>query len=361
MKHEFHALTIAEVRHETSDAISYGLNVPDAVRDHFRFRPGQHITVRAGIGSDVVERTYSISNAPADRLLWITIKLTHGGVFSSWAHASLKAGMMIETTPPAGRFTLPEKDGTPRRIVGIAAGSGITPIMGIIEHALADEPAAHVSLLYGNRSVDQIIFRTRLEHLKDLHLHRLQVFHVLSRDAEADVPVLAGRIDGGKIRALLGGALPGSGDHVFLCGPDSLIKEARDTLLALGVPRTAIHFEFFKQGPQAATAGKPAQILARPASAGSDTEVVAVLDGVRKTFRVPEGVHIIDAALAAGIRLPYSCKGGMCCTCRAKLVDGEVTMDRNFSLEAWEMAAGFVLTCQARPKTSRLVLDYDQM
>lgn len=361
MNHAFHSLGIAEVRRETSEAMSYGLAIPAAFRELFHFRPGQHITVRASIGGETVERTYSISNEPGDALLWITIKQTPGGVFSTWAHATLTTGMTLEAMPPAGRFVLAPGDGTPRRVVAIAAGSGITPLAGILEQAMA-EPGTRATLLYGNRAVDQIIFRERLERLKDRHLERLQVFHVLSRDAEADVPVLAGRVDADKIKALLAGAnCPRAGDQVFLCGPDNLIKDARDALIAMGTPRAAIHFEFFKHGPQSAAPARRTAALSQPEIVTAGTEVVALLDGVRKTFRVAEGQHVIDAALAAGIRLPYSCKGGMCCTCRAKLVEGEVDMDRNFSLEPWEIAAGFVLTCQARPRTPRLVLDYDQV
>ena len=358
--HDFHALTIAAVRRETADAISLALAVPDGSRDVFRYRPGQHLAVRAMLGGEEVRRTYSISSGPGDRELWITIKRVEDGLFSSYAHASLAAGGTIEAMPPSGRFVAPDVAADGSTYLAVAAGSGITPVMGMIRHLLAREPSSRFALIYGNRSVDSIIFREALEDLKDRHLDRLTVLHVLSRDNEADVPLLAGRIDGEKLRRLLPVVVPrGAIDHAYLCGPGSLIKEARDTLLGLGVPRERIHFEYFRAGPQPAQRATVRTEISPAPAAGA--EVVATIDGARHTFRVPPGGHVVDAAIAAGIRVPYSCKGGMCCTCRAKLVEGKVEMTRNFSLEAWEMQAGFVLTCQAVPQSERVVLDYDQV
>jgi ring-1,2-phenylacetyl-CoA epoxidase subunit PaaE len=359
--HDFRSLRVVAVRRETPEALGVTLAPPDGAKPAFAYQSGQHLVVRATIDGEEVRRTYSICSAPGQDGLAICIKLIAGGAFSGWAAATLKPGATLDAMPPAGRFMLPASNGTPRRVVAIVAGSGITPVIGILEKVLATEPHSTATLIYGNRSVEGIIFRERLDALKDRHVARLQVLHVLSRDAEADVPLLTGRIDADKIRAFLSGpALPMEGDHVFLCGPDTLIKTARDTLLEMGTPRTAIHFEYFRAGPQM-TARRTSATPTPPAAAVSGAEVVAILDGARKTFRVAEGQHVIDAALAAGIRLPYSCRGGMCCTCRARLVEGDVVMDRNFSLEPWEMEAGFVLTCQARPTTARIVVDYDQM
>jgi ring-1,2-phenylacetyl-CoA epoxidase subunit PaaE len=233
--------------------------------------------------------------------------------------------------------------------------------MGLIRHVLAREPNSRFTLVYGNRTVDSIIFREALNDLKDRYLDRLSVLHVLSSDSEADLPLLSGRIDGDKVKALLPLIGPVADiDRVYLCGPGNLIKESRAALLGAGVARERIHFEFFRAGPDSVQrrtpVPKPVQVAP---TAGA--EVVAVVDGVRHIFRVPEGGLVVDAALSAGIRVPYSCKGGMCCTCRAKLVEGEVAMLRNFSLESWEVEAGFVLTCQAQPRSNRVVLDYDQM
>lgn len=362
MKDQFNALTIAAVRRETADAISFALRVPEAVREAYRFKPGQHLAVRGMLGGEEVRRTYSICSGPGDRDLWITVKRVDGGLFSGHAHSAFAINAQVEASPPAGRFALPVNEmGEKRTYLAIAAGSGITPVMAMIRHALAAEPQGRFILIYGNRSFDSIIFREALQDLKDSHLDRLTVCHVLSRDPDADVPLLAGRIDGEKIRQLMPALLPlAEVDHVFLCGPGSLIKDARDTLLEMGLPREKIHFEYFRAGPEMAQR----RVTAKPsaAEAGAEgAEAVLIIDGARHSIRVEPGLHIVDAALAAGIRVPYSCKGGMCCTCRAKVIEGTLQMDRNFSLEPWEIEAGYILTCQAQPTSDRVVLDYDQM
>ena len=363
MSHEFHRLRIAHLRRETPDALSLGLTVPDALSDEFRFAPGQHLVVRAMLDGAEVRRTYSISSGAGDRVLWITIKRVEGGLYSPYAHASLKVGDEIEAMPPAGRFVLPPAAaGAPRTLLAIVAGSGITPVMAMLRQALETEPATRFVLIYGNRAYDSIIFREALEDLKDRFLERLMVVHVLSRDADADVPELSGRIDAAKIGRLMSATLDlETVDHAFLCGPDSLIKNARDKLIAMGLPRERIHFEYFRAGTEAISRPVPKVPAARETLTGDAAEVTIVLDGKRHALRVPAGAHVVDTALAAGLRVPYSCKGGMCCTCRAKLVEGRVEMTRNFSLEAWELEAGFVLTCQSKVVTPRAVLDYDQM
>jgi ring-1,2-phenylacetyl-CoA epoxidase subunit PaaE len=366
MRDQFHALPIAAVRRETADALSFALAVPEELAGTYRYQPGQHLVVRAMLHGEEVRRSYSISSDPSDGELWITVKLIDGGLFSSHAHANLAAGDWVEVMPPAGRFVTPEDRVDGRTYLAIAAGSGITPVMGLMRHILAREPSSRFTLIYGNRAVDSIIFREALDDLKDCYLDRLSVLHVLSRDIEADVPLLAGRIDADKIRKLLPlVAPPRDIDHVYLCGPGSLITDARKALLDAGVARERIHFEYFHAGPESTEQRRPVQhatkVESRPAANATGAEVVAVLDGARHTFRVREGQLVVDAALAAGLRVPYSCKGGMCCTCRAKLVEGKLEMLRNFSLESWEVDAGFVLTCQAQPRSSRVVLDYDAM
>jgi ring-1,2-phenylacetyl-CoA epoxidase subunit PaaE len=361
MRDEFHPLPIAAVRRETADALSFALAVPEPLRETFGYRPGQHLVVRTMLDGKEVRRTYSISSGPEDRKLWITVKRVEGGLFSAHAHECLAAGGAIEAMRPAGRFTAPDDRGDGRTYLAVAAGSGITPVMALVRHVLAREPTSSFTLIYGNRSVDSIIFREALDDLKDRHLGRLAVLHVLSRDSEADVPLLSGRIDTEKVRRLLAlVARPGDIAGAYLCGPGDLIKNARGALLQAGIARERIHFEYFRVGPASVQRRVPPP---RPAeqAAVEGTEAVAIMDGTHHTFHVPPGGLVVDAALAARVRVPYSCRGGMCCTCRAKLVEGEVTMVRNFSLEAWEIAAGFVLTCQAQPTTRRVVLDYDQM
>jgi ring-1,2-phenylacetyl-CoA epoxidase subunit PaaE len=286
--------------------------------------------------------------------------------------------------PPAGRFVLPEGDGSPRHVVAFAAGVGITPILTMLIQALEHDPATSFTLVYGNRTPASILFREELEDLKDQHLGRFTLVNVLSRNEESSAPLLEGRITAEKVKALAAGLFKPDGvAHVFLCGPGSMIKETRAVLLELGVPREKIHHEFFASAggspsprmrgegrgegqPQAASALRAAPHPGPLPTEGwgegkAGTEAIAILDGIRHRFTVPPGGHVVDAALAAGIRVPYSCKGGMCCTCRAKLIEGQVEMTLNYSLEPWEMERGFVLTCQAVPKSDRLVVDYDAM
>jgi ring-1,2-phenylacetyl-CoA epoxidase subunit PaaE len=371
--HDFQSLEVVEVRRETPDAIAVTLAVPEALREAFRFRPGQHLTLRTTLDGEEQRRTYSICCGPDDAHLRIAIKRVAEGRFSNWANDTLEAGARIEAMPPTGRFVLPPGDGTPREIVAFAAGAGITPILAMLKQALTREPETSFTLIYGNRAPPSILFREELEDLKDRHLGRFTLLHVLSHNEESNAPLFEGRITGEKVKAFAGALFkPAEVAHVFLCGPGSMIKEARDALLALGMPRERVHFEFFAPagGAYRAKAASPPPLTpprkgegdahsARGEVAG--TQAVAILDGVRHRFVVPKGGHVVDAALAAGIRVPYSCKGGMCCTCRARLVEGKAEMTTNYSLEPWEIERGFILTCQAVPKSERLVVDYDQM
>jgi ring-1,2-phenylacetyl-CoA epoxidase subunit PaaE len=295
--------------------------------------------------------------------LRIAIKRVDGGYFSIWANQALAAGGIVDVMPPQGRFVLPESDGSARHVVAIAAGAGITPILAMVKYALLHEPRTSFTLVYGNRTPDTILFREELEDLKDRYLGRFTLLHVLSRNDESSTPLLEGRITGDKIKTLSEKLFkPEDVAHVFLCGPGSMIKETRNTLFALGFAREQVHHEFFAPGGGAFRKPQVADQAPPPAPTKVEgTEVVAILDGLRHTFIVPRGGHVVDAALAAGIRVPYACKGGMCCTCRAKLVEGKAEMTTNYSLEPWEIERGFILTCQAVPKSDRLVLDYDQM
>jgi len=371
---DYQPLRIAEVGRETAEAVSITLHIPEELREAFAFKPGQHLPVRAAIDGAEQRRTYSICCAPGEGNLRIAVKRIAEGRFSNWANDRLAAGGTLEAMSPAGRFVLPESDGSPRHVVAFAAGAGITPIMAMLEHALATEPATAFTLVYGNRSPDSIMFRQRLEDLKDRHLGRFTLLHVLSRNEESSAPLFEGRITGDKVKAFAATLFrPTEVAHVFLCGPGSMIKETRNTLIELGVPRERVHHEFFAPGggvyrSKAAAPGPaphpnplPPEERGEGMGAPVGTEAIAILDGIRHHFTVPPGGHVVDAALAAGIRVPYSCKGGMCCTCRAKLVEGRAEMTTNYSLEPWEIERGFILTCQAVPKSERLVVDYDQM
>jgi ring-1,2-phenylacetyl-CoA epoxidase subunit PaaE len=364
--HDYHPLTIDEVKHETAEAISVTFRIPEALKELFQFKPGQHLGVRAHINGEEQRRSYSICSGPGEGNLRIAIKRIADGRFSHWARAALGSGATLEVLPPAGSFVLPPTSGEVRQIVAFAAGAGITPILAMLKHSLAREPATSFTLVYGNRSPASTLFRQELEDLKDEHLSRFTLLNVLSRNDETGGPVLEGRITADKVK-LLGTCLfkPAEIAHFFLCGPGSMIKETRNALFALGVPRERVHHEFFAPGGGAyrAAAAPGAAVVPAPARAEArqGTEAIAILDGIRHAFVVPRGGHVVDAALAQGIRVPYSCKGGMCCTCRAKVIEGEAEMTTNYSLEPWEIARGFILTCQAVPTSERLVVDYDQM
>jgi ring-1,2-phenylacetyl-CoA epoxidase subunit PaaE len=361
MLRDFHALTIREVKRETSDAISVTFDVPEPLREAFRFQPGQHLTLRTHLNGEDVRRNYSICAGPRDPMR-IAIKRLAGGFFSCWANETLKAGTVIDVMPPQGRFVLPPGDGSPRHVVAFAAGAGITPIVGLLKQALLHEPATHFTLVYGNRTPQSILFREELEDLKDRHIGRFTLLHVLSRNDESSTPLLEGRINAEKVKVLSARLFPPEHvAHVFLCGPGSMIKETRNVLFALGFARDRVHHEFFAPGGGTFRKVPVGTAAAAPVAQQEGAEVVAILDGIRHNFIVPQGLQVVDAALAAGIRVPYACKGGMCCTCRARLVEGRAEMLVNYSLEPWEIERGFILTCQAVPKSERLVLDYDQM
>jgi ring-1,2-phenylacetyl-CoA epoxidase subunit PaaE len=373
---DFQPIEIVAVKRETEDAISVTLAIPDGAREAFQFKPGQNLIVRRLFDGEELRRNYSICSGPGDVHLRIAIKRIADGRFSVWANEMLKAGDILDVMPPQGRFVVPAGEGTPRHLVALAAGAGITPVIAMIKQVLASEPEMTFTLIYGNRSPETIIFREELEDLKDRHLGRFNLLHVLSRNEESSAPLFEGRITSEKVKALSEKLFPPQETaHVFLCGPGSMIKDARNALFDLGFKREQVHHEFFAPGGGAFR--KPADAASAPpplapprkgegdmrgnAQAIEGTQAVAILDGIRHRFVVPPGGSVVDAALSAGIRVPYACKGGMCCTCRAKLVEGQATMKVNYSLEPWEMERGFILTCQAVPKSERIVLDYDQM
>ncbi|MGE0416518.1 MAG: 1,2-phenylacetyl-CoA epoxidase subunit PaaE [Acetobacteraceae bacterium] len=349
---EFHTLPVAAVTRETEDAVSLTFDVPSHLAGAYAFVPGQYLTLCATIDGQEVRRSYSICSGPGAPLR-VGIKRVDGGVFSTWACATLKPGDTLSVMTPDGRFGLPPAIG-PRTVAAFAAGSGITPILAIISAVLASEPETRVCLFYGNRSTDSILFRQEIEDLKDRHLSRLSVFHVLSREQQ-DIPVLNGHLDADKVGVLLRTMLPVAAiDQALLCGPQPMIEGLSTALHELGLPPERVHVERFTPSAD----GRP-----RPLSVAVDAPPAAIVtvihEGARVDIPTAEGEAIIDAAIRAGRSLPWSCKGGMCCTCRARVVEGQVEMAVNYSLEPWELEAGFVLTCQSRPVTPRVVVDFD--
>ena len=350
----FHSLRIADRRQETPDSVSIAFAVPAALRAAYQFTPGQYLTLRTLIDGADTRRSYSICAGLDDAELRVAIKAVPGGRFSSWAMATLNVGDAIDVMTPMGRFGAGAlADG--KNYVALVAGSGITPILSILQTVLTREPNSRFYLFYGNRSVAEIMFRTTLENLKDKNLTRLSVFHVLSREQQ-DVPALTGRLDAQRVRALLPVMPPLARiDQVFVCGPLAMIEDLPPALAQIGIAPTRIQVERFTPVPQT-TPRPPEPIVAATAPRAM---ISAIHAGRRLDFPVHGDESLITAAQRAGLDLPFSCQGGMCCTCRAKVLQGTVNMAVNYSLEPWETAAGFVLTCQARPTTTHLVVDYD--
>ncbi|WP_205666213.1 1,2-phenylacetyl-CoA epoxidase subunit PaaE [Aquabacter cavernae] len=353
---KFHRLNVRDVKRETQDAVSIAFDVPSDLAGDYAFAPGQYLTLRAMVEGEDVRRSYSICSGPDDGELRIAVKQVENGLFSTWVNDTLKAGDALEVMTPTGRFGLAAaEDG--RLHVGFAAGSGITPILSIVRGVLTREPRSRFFLFYGNKSTGDILFREQLEELKDRFLGRLSIFHVLSKE-EQDLPILNGRLDGEKVRLLLTAMVPAAAvDHAFVCGPTGMIDDLEATLKDLGLGEDKIHVERFVS----ALGGKPRPKPVVQADAPPAHVASMIVDGKRRDVPVAEGESILDAALRAGMDLPFACKGGMCSTCRAKVVEGTTQMELNYSLEPWEVKAGFVLTCQAHPTSPRVVVDYDQM
>jgi len=356
---QFHKLKIREVMPETADAVSVAFEVPPALRDAYRFRQGQFLTLREIVDGEDVRRSYSVCCGVHDYAqhgeLRVAIKRIDGGRFSNWANEHLKPGREIDVMTPDGRFFTELDPDRRRNHVGFAGGSGITPMLSLIKTTLASEPHSTFTLVYGNRTVASVMFLEALEELKNRYMDRLRLFHVLS-DEPQEAELFSGLLDEPKCRALLESVVPASGiDEAFICGPAPMMDAAERALLAAGVPAAHIHVERF--GTPAA--GAPAK--RKPIADGPVAHVTIVVDGKARRLEVPfDGQPILDAGLAAGANLPYACKGGVCCTCRAKVLEGEVRMEKNYTLEAHEVAAGFVLTCQAHPITDRVVVSYDE-
>jgi ring-1,2-phenylacetyl-CoA epoxidase subunit PaaE len=360
MAAHFHTLAVKRVTPDAAGSAAITLQAPAELREAFDFRPGQFVTLRAIIDGQETRRSYSICS-PHRRYLDageidIGVKPVEDGVFSRWAVAHLRAGEDIEVMPPDGRFT-PRIPGARHR-VGFAAGSGITPVLSIMATTLADEPQSRFTLVYGNQRINTIMFNEALQDLKDRYPARVSLIHLLSRQAQ-EVELLHGRIDEAKVAELLRTMLPAQDiDEAFICGPEGMIDATQSALLAAGVPAERIHTERFFAASQRPVAKVPPRVAPEAEQAAHRLEVV--LDGKTHQLAMGEDERVLDVALEAGLDLPYSCRSGVCTTCRARLLEGQVEMEKNFTLELWEIERGFVLTCQARPLTDRVVVSYDE-
>jgi ring-1,2-phenylacetyl-CoA epoxidase subunit PaaE len=353
----FHRLAVNDLRQETADAVSLTFAIPNELAQDYAFAPGQYLTLRTMMDGEEVRRSYSICSGPDDGELRIAVKKVDGGAFSNWAADELKCGDELDVMTPTGRFGVASVADEARTCVGFAAGSGITPILSIVKGVLAREPNSRFFLFYGNRSSASVMFLEALEELKDRFVDRFSIFHVISGE-EQDIPILHGRLDGAKVRVLLRSLVPAENvDHVFICGPTGMSDDIEATCRAIGIAEERIHVERFVSG----LGGKPRAKAVVPASAPPKAFASLIIDGKRREVPIAEGEAILDAALRGGVDLPFACKGGMCSTCRAKLVEGRAEMDVNYSLEPWELEAGFILTCQAKPVSEKVVVDYDHV
>jgi ring-1,2-phenylacetyl-CoA epoxidase subunit PaaE len=357
----FHPLTVAAVDELTEDAVAVSFAVPEPLREAFTFKPGQHLTVRMHVEDAEIRRSYSICSTPADLsgrgLVRIGVREIAGGAFSAYARRALRAGDTVEVLPPLGHFTTPLDPTRTRHYAAIAAGSGITPVLSLMATALATEPRSRFTLLFGNRRAASVMFADDVADLKDRYPDRLHVVHLLSREPQLS-PLLSGRLDAARLRAVLDAGLVDAPavDEWFLCGPYGMVMEARGVLAERGVADKAVHTELFHVEGEPVP---PAPERRDDAAGGETTSVTIVLDGRESTFGMGADERVLDAALRVRSELPYACKGGVCSTCRARLVEGEVAMVANYALEPDEVAAGYVLTCQSRPLSDRLVVDYD--
>lgn len=353
----FHELEVTEIRPETRDALVVSFKAPPQSVDAFRYEAGQHLTLKATIDGEEVRRTYSICASAQEQMLRVAIKRIDDGLFSNWAAEHLKPGSRIEVMEPQGHFNVPLMPDAARHHVAFASGSGITPILSLIKTTLAAEPRSRFTLIYGNRASSSVIFKDELEDLKDRYLSRFNLVFILSREQQ-DVDLFNGRIDGAKCEQLLRQWVDAKSiDVAYICGPQSMMEQVQAQLMAAGVPKSQIKLELFAgamhKGP------RPERKVAVQGAQGC--AVTVIHHGLTRSFTMPKNkASVLDAALEQGIELPYSCKGGVCGTCRCKVLNGEVDMDANYSLEDYELARGFVLSCQSFPMTDTLTVDLDQ-
>ncbi len=362
----FHDLRVADIRHETADSVSLAFESPAELRQSFRFAPGQYLTLRTRIDGEDVRRPYSICSGLSDGDLRVAIRRVPGGTFSTYAHEVLAVGDVLQVMEPDGQFQAVPVPAAKRNYVGFAAGSGITPILSILKSILEAEPNSHFALFYGNRETTSVMFRETLEDLKNRFSARFSLLHVFSREPQ-EIELQNGRIDTEKCKRIFSALINvESIDRVFLCGPVEMSASIRAYLIERGVPEQRIATELFTPASDP-SARRSARRRPTPVSSGTAlpdpdhvSDVTVILDGVSSKLSVPrDGETILEAGLKLRPDLPYACKGGMCCTCRARLISGDVVMDVNYTLAPDEISRGFVLTCQSHPRTPSVVLDYD--
>jgi ring-1,2-phenylacetyl-CoA epoxidase subunit PaaE len=355
----FHNLTIESIKKETPDCVSIGLRLPEDIKSEFVYEAGQYLTFKAIINGEEVRRSYSLCSSPLDNEWKVAVKKVDGGKFSSFANDVLKEGQSIDAMKPMGNFTCEFKSDHAKNYVAFAAGSGITPVIALIKTCLLTEPESQFTLFYGNKTSANIIFKEELEALKNQFLARFRIFYVFSKELEIS-PLFSGRIDGSKLDSYCQYLInTEETDEYFLCGPEEMIFAVKDSLEAKGISEDKIHFELFTT-PETKINGTKETDSVEELVPGQSAEVTVQLDGNTMAFTLEyDGESILDKALSLGADLPFACKGGVCSTCRAKLTEGQIKMDNNYSLEPDELERGFILTCQSHPRSEKIFVDYD--
>ncbi len=357
---EFHKLQVADIRRETPDCVSIALHVPEQLQAAYQFVPGQYLTFKHQSNGEEIRRSYSICSALQEKELRVAVKQVENGQFSTFANHQLKVGDVLETMTPTGNFTASINETQQKKYVAFAAGSGITPILSILKTVLEQEPNSHFTLFYGNKNFDSIIFREEIEALKNVYLGRFSLYHVLSREM-LNGPLFSGRIDAGKCQIFCEKLIDVQTiDAFFVCGPFSMITAVRDTLADMQINAEKVHFELFNTPDQVPKTTKK-QEQPKATITDADAMVTVIKDGI--AMEVPmhfEGTSILDAAMAQGADLPYSCKKGNCCTCRGKILEGESHLAINYALRDDELERGYTLTCQTFPRSKKVVISFDE-
>lgn len=358
---QFYPLTVAGVEPETDSAIKVSFKVPAELADTFKFRQGQYLTLESTIEGEAVRRSYSICSGINDDAMQIAIKRVEGGVYSNFANDSLKAGDVIKVMPPQGGFYTELDPAASRNYLFISAGSGITPVISNVKSILEEEPRSRVTLLFGNQRTNTIMFRETLSFLKNRFMTRFHWVNILSKEDQGS-DVLNGRLNNRKGGELNQQLIDLSAfDEYFICGPESMISEVSRGLRTVGVSEDNIHYELFASSAEDARAVVNKHHARAKEYGGKVSEVTVIMDGRSSTFDLTaDGENVLDAGMNNGLDLPYSCKGGVCSTCKAKVIEGEVDMDITHGLEPGEMEQGFILTCQAHPISEKVVVDFDQ-
>lgn len=347
----FHSLKVAKLHRETEDSVVITFAVPENLTTNYQFIAGQYLTLKTQINGEEVRRSYSICKAPLENELSVAVKKVDQGKFSTWATEQLTEGTLMDVMTPSGSFQFNPESSAHKSYLLIAAGSGVTPILSIAKTILNQEPHSSICLVYGNKGFSSIMFREELEGLKNSFVDRLQLIHILSRESLGN-PLQKGRVDGEKIKTIATKLVPSDTiDGVYICGPETMILDVKAGLEEIGVAPKNIHFELFGTAIPAKKKENTAP--------GMAANVTVILDGDVIEVPMDSNDYILDAAHKVGADLPYACKGGVCCTCKAKILEGTATMDVNYALEKDEVDAGYILTCQAHPTSEKLVVSFD--